>query len=213
MIPRIDIPTINSPWRVSDGLELVAELRAIAIEVNPTDKSWESIQQAQKRTGLLVGVMIAAIRDDRIKVGCRLDVVGYAGLAVLKAEIDLMAPQKTKMEPHSLLTAAAFARSVGMRTEGWFQSLVTAGHTPATCMPHPKYGGAWTYASPADIAAFHKRFLTSVTMSNEFGQHWRTLIAKLKAAGVSPFSPNGADYGSLFLRAEVEVALRRASRN
>jgi hypothetical protein len=44
LVPRIDVPTIKSPWRVSDGLALVAELKKMAVPVDPTDKKWESIQ-------------------------------------------------------------------------------------------------------------------------------------------------------------------------
>lgn len=208
LIPRIDIPTIKSPWWVADGLALVAELQALADDVDPTDKSWEGIQQAQKRTGLRVGIIITAIREGQLQVGCKSGIEGYAGVVVRKTEIDLMAPAKPKMEPIAMMTAAAFARSVGMRTEGWFQSLVLAGHTPATMTPHPKFGGEWTYVSSEDIAAFHKRFLTPATMAIEFGQHRRTLIARLEAAGVSPFAPKGKGYGALFLRADVEAALR-----
>jgi hypothetical protein len=37
LIPRTAIPTIKSPWRKSDGIDLVAERRALAKPVDATD--------------------------------------------------------------------------------------------------------------------------------------------------------------------------------
>ncbi len=46
-----------------------------------------------------------------------------------------------------------------------------------------------------DIEAFHHRFMTSTTMSKEFGEHRNSSISKLEAGGVKPFSPGGEDFG------------------
>ena len=138
LVPRIDIPTIKSPWRVSDGLALVAELKEMAVPIDPTGKSWESIQRAKSRASINVGTIIAAIRDGRLKLGQRKDVKGYAGFCVLKAEINGLALKTRPVPSDSHMTAAAFGRSVGKRGQGWFEGLSAAGHTPSTRMPHPK---------------------------------------------------------------------------
>jgi predicted transposase YbfD/YdcC len=197
--PRIDIPTIKSPWRVSDGLSLVAELQGMATSVDPTDNHWEGIQQAKCRSGLGVGKIIASIRARRLQIGRREDREGYAGFSVLKAEIDGLKLLKQEQSEGKMVSAAVFAHSVGMRSEGWFEKLAAAGHTPATRMPHPKWGGMRVYLSQADVAEFHKRFLTASTMEREFGLHKRTLMARLKAAKVRAFAPSCQDFGALYL--------------
>jgi TniQ len=208
LAPRINIPTINSPWRPTDGIALIAELQELSVPIESSDKRWEGIQQAKKRSGVRVGAIITSLREGKLQLGRRTDLEGYAGFCVLMEEIDQMSRQKQDPAELTFLTAAVFGRSVGMRTQGWFERLAAAGHTPATRRPHPKWGGDRVYVSPCDINDFHNRFLTSTTMETEFGQHRRTLLAKLKTAKVKPFMPNGESFGALFLREEVETALR-----
>ncbi|MEO9777594.1 MAG: hypothetical protein ABJH07_01925 [Sedimentitalea sp.] len=107
-----------------------------------------------------------------------------------------------------MITAAAFGRLVGIRTQGWFESLSAAGHTPATRMPHPKWGGERVYASASDIGEFRSRFVTLKILEEEFGLHKRTLLVKLKSAKVNPFAPNGEDFGPLYVREDAEEALK-----
>lgn len=209
--PRIDIATIKLPWRVSDGLALVAELQELASSIDPSDERWEGIQQAKSRSGLRVGFIIAAIRAQQLQIGRREDLGGYAGFSVLKSEIDELKSPKIDQSVTPMVSAAVFGRSVGMRSKGWFEKLYATGHTPATCMPHPKLGGMHVYLSEGDVAEFHNRFFTSSTMEEEFGQHKRTLLAKLRAANVRAFTPNDQDFGALYLREEVEAILKTAS--
>lgn len=204
LVPRIDVPTIKSPWRVSDGLALVAELKKMAVPVDPTDKKWESIQRAKSRSSINVGIIIAAIRGRKIQLGLRTDTTGYGGLCVLKVDVDGMALKTRSVPSHSHMTAAAFDRSIGKRGEGWFEKFSAAGHTPATNMPHPKWGGLRTYVSQADQEAFHARFVTPSTLSKEIEEDRRGILSKLKAAGIAPFAPNGEDYGRLYLRNEIK---------
>ncbi|MEH6647259.1 hypothetical protein [Sulfitobacter sp.] len=121
-----------------------------------------------------------------------------------------MIPAKQEKAGSTMISAAVFARTVGMRSEGWFEKLAAAGQTPATRMPHPKWGGMRVYLSQADVAEFHKRFLTAATMEREFGLHKRSLIARLKAAKVRAFAPSGQDFGALYLREEVEAVVKHA---
>lgn len=207
LVPRIDISTVNSPWRASDGLALNAELHEMAMPVAPSDKQWEIIQWAKSRTTMSVGIIIASIRDRRLLLGQRTDTFGYARFCVLKAEIDSLGQSMKPPIDQSHRTAAAFGRSVGNRRQGWFEKLSSASHTPATRMPHPKWGGMRTYVSEADEVAFHKRFMTLTTMATETGEDRRSLLAKLKAAGITPFAPEGEDYGALYLRQDVKGTL------
>lgn len=208
LVPRINIPGIISPWRASDGIALVAELQAMAVPIMQSDSHWEEIQEAQNRAAISVGTIIAELRAGKLHLAQRTGVKGYAAFCVLKEEIDRMSSQKQEAAGGPVITAAAFGRLVGIRTQGWFESLSAADHTPATRMPHPKWGGERVYASASDISEFRSRFVTLKILEEEFGLHQRTLLVKLKAAKVNPFAPNGEDFGLLYLREDAEAALK-----
>ena len=61
--------------------------------------------------------------------------------------------------------------------------------------------------TPDDIAAFHRRFVTMPTLSEETGLAIPEPRAAFKPAGVQAFSPDGADYGRIFLRDLAETVL------
>ncbi len=108
-----------------------------------------------------------------------------------------------------MIPAGVVAREVGLRDGGHFLALLAAGHSPAQRMTHPRTGVERPYMSPGDIAAFHRQFLTLRTMATEFETVRRgAMLAQLDAAGVRRFSPGGVDHGPIWLRAEVEAALR-----
>jgi hypothetical protein len=208
--PRIDILTIKAPWQVADGMALIAELQGMASSIQRKDKRWETIQMARRRSDLSVGTLIAAVRARQLHVGHREDLWGYAGFSVLKSEVDALKPPRKDEQEESMISAAAFARSVGMRREGWFEKLMAAGLMTGTRMLHPKIGGMRVYVSKKDIIEFHARFVTASTMEREFGLHRRTLFAKLKAAHVKAFAPNTQDFGALYLREDVEAVIKPA---
>lgn len=212
LVPRIDISTIKSPWRIADGLDLVNELDALACSASSPDGRWETLQMAKKRSDMGVGATIAAARNGQLQLGRYSDVAGYAGFCVLKSQIDEMATVKQKkLESNAAeqdhVTPAVFGRSVGIRKSGWFEALFAGGHTPATKLPNPTGGHELMLVSSSDSAEFHKQFLTSTTMEKEFGVHRRTLLAKLRDARVDTFNPNGQDFGQIYLRANVEAVL------
>lgn len=94
------------------------------------------------------------------------------------------------------------------RRKQWFLRLFEAGHVSARWISRPVTGADILYLPDEDIAAFHSRFMTPVTMQAEFGLHWRTCIARLNAAKVSPFAPEGQDFGAVYERQQVEAVLR-----
>lgn len=206
--PRIDVPTVKAPWQIADGMALIAELQKMAISIQRNDGRWETIQMARRRSDLKVGTLIAAIRARQLQIGKREDLWGYAGFSVLKSEVDALKSSRKDEQQDSIISGAAFARSVGMRHEGWFEKLMAAGLMTGTRILHPKIGGTRVYVSQKDIVNFHARFMTASTMEREFGLHKRTLLAKLKATHVKPFAPNGQDFGALYLREDVEALLK-----
>ena len=196
-------------WRLQDGLDLVAEVQARATRLAADATGWESLQHARARTGLGLDEILAAIRDGRLQVGQRAGSDGWRSFRVRKAEVDRMARPRGAPTERGMTPAGAVAREVGLSDGGYFVALLEAGHSPAQRMRHPRNGGERLYMSSEDIAAFHRRFLTLRTMATEFGKARRVEILKrLEAAGVRRFSPGGVDHGPIWLRAEVEAALR-----
>jgi hypothetical protein len=104
------------------------------------------------------------------------------------------------------MPATSFARSVGLREKGRFLALVSVGHTPATRMKNPKNGAIRVNLTKAQIDASRQRFLTLTMLVDDSGEHRNTILARLKEAGVRPFSPGGKAFGHLYLREELEGA-------
>jgi predicted ArsR family transcriptional regulator len=106
------------------------------------------------------------------------------------------------------MAAAEFGRSVGLRDGGMFQALIEAGHVSAYRIINPRTGRPQHRMTPQDMAAFHRRFMTLTTLSAETGQHRNTLKGLLAARRITPFSPDGQDFGAVYLRADVASVMR-----
>ena len=211
LVPVIDIPTVESPWRREDGIALITELLAYAQQIDMIDPLWESLHAAKIRSGIRTGAIIEAIRAQQLQVGARVGQVGYAGFCVLKNEIDTLIDAPLRPKHVQDLTVSAFGRQIGMRDKGRFPALIADGHATATEKINPTTGAAHLYMTENDIQAFHQQFMTSPTMEAEFGKHRRKLLTEVLAAGVNPFAPNSEDYGYVFLRSEVEAVFRYAN--
>lgn len=212
LIPMTNIPTVKSPWRIEDGTKLVCDLNDLVVKSVTEEEHWEVIQQAKSRTKLDVGFIIGAIRDGRLRLAKFEGVDGYRSFCVSKVEIDkLSAENSDEITPGALLppevicTAAAFGRSVGIRGNQAFIRLVRAGLTPASHTVVTKSGLKRFYVTESDISEFHERFVTQATMAAEYDVAWRTLVSRLHAGGVAPFSSESEEFGNLYLRADVET--------
>lgn len=209
LIPRTTIEKVKNPWRISDGIALVAELSTGAILVNKDDKDWEALLLSCRRREVTLSELVQSIRDKRLKVGQRVGVEGFHGIVVLKSEVDLMTVPLKRNPKASLdmlsgtVPAAQFGRSIGLRDGGTFQSLIEAGHVPAQQVMNPLAGRPQYRMTPKDIAAFHQKFVTLTTLSAETGQHRNTLKSVVLSGGISPFSPEGQDFGPVYLRKDV----------
>lgn len=64
-----------------------------------------------------------------------------------------------------------------------------------------------------DIRAFEARFVTCRRAAERLGVSWQTAARLLRERGVVPFSPDGRDYGLVYLRSEVEASGRQADRS
>lgn len=209
LVPRTQLPKIKRVWRRSDGLDLVAHLKPISQSISEQDQNWERLQIAKARSGLTVGDLIAAIWAGQLQIGARDGQSGYQSLCVHKEEVNNLADHASVLKQRDHPSAVQFGRSVGIRDKRRFSTLVEKGYTPATRMRHPNTG-IWQYVmTEANMIAFHARFMTLTTMTEEFGGHRQIYLAALRSAGVPTFMPDGEDYGHLYLRSSVEPVLRK----
>lgn len=213
LVPRTRVAKVKSPWRIPDGAKFVADLYQEAVPVTENDDGWETLLLARNRTGLSLRYQVDAIHSKRIALGKRAGVRGLHGLVVRKSDVDSLrtsqSRQKTVIETGlpGMMSAAEFGRSVGLRDHGYFISLIEAGHTPAAQQTNPRTGRQQYWLSARNIAAFHERFVTLTTLSDETGHHRNTLKSLLKASRVARFAPGDQDFGPVFLRAEAIAAL------
>ncbi|WOI33324.1 hypothetical protein R1T40_20815 [Tritonibacter scottomollicae] len=218
LVPRTNVATIKSPWRIADGPTLLEELGAYAQPVALEEPGWETIQRVHKRLDFPVGEIIAAIRTGSLRLGQRPDVFGYHGLVVEITEVAALkakvAPKRKPSTNQGEMTAAAFARSAGIRGKGQFLALIAGGHTPAMLVLNPTTRRRDWRMSRDDIAAFEASYTTPSMLSAETGAHLNTIRAVLQSEGGQPFRPNGLDLGPVYLRTEVEpvVALLKTQR-
>lgn len=213
LVPRTRAAKVKSPWRISDGTEFVTELATMAAPVAEDAVDWETLLLARNRTRISLLDLIAAIREGQISVGQREGVPGFHGIVVTKSEVDDL-PAKywsgespEEMDVPGVMSAAEFARSVGLRGNGHFTALIEAGHISAMQCTNPRTGRVQYRLSAEDISYFHRRFVTVSTLSDETGRHRNTVRNLLSRFRVSRFSPDGQDFGLIYLRSEAAKAL------
>lgn len=83
-----------------------------------------------------------------------------------------------------------------------------AGHVSARWVPHPTNDTEVLYLTNEDIAAFHARFMTPMTMQAEFGVSWQKCMVELRKVGVTPFTEDDQEFGPLYERRYVEAIPR-----
>jgi hypothetical protein len=216
LAPRTRMKKVKSPWRISDGTSLVAELEGCAASVPADDETWETLLLARKRTRVSILNLIAAIRDGRMPLGQRAGVPGFHGLVVPRISVDRFVraneakDRKVNRQSSCLIPAAEFGRSVGLRDNGNFRALIEAGYVPAQKVRNEKTGRQQYFLGHEEIALFHQRFVTLTTVANASGQHRNTLRGIFATSRVGRFAPEGRDFGPVYLRAEVARALRQS---
>ncbi|QPM90621.1 hypothetical protein PSAL_018600 [Pseudooceanicola algae] len=195
-------------WDPADGVRFLDSVFVGASPLRQAQHGWEHISKSAAR--LMVGpeTLIEAIRDRRIvRIGNHADFDGYAALYVYHDEVcSVLSP-----EPSSNQTIELFSKSVGLAQPIRMRRLVMNGHTPATEMIHPKLKKKQFYITRDDADAFHQRFYTLRTMAQAHGKSWQSMTARLRAAGVEVFSPDGEDYGTLYERDRVDHVLSQVT--
>lgn len=209
LVPRTQAPKVIARRSMSDGLALIDELASLATGSDTSSGGWEGLQEAKKRKGVAVRHLIAQVRAGQLQLRRARAIAGYNGFQVSVAEVNALAARLEQTLPHApaftgSVSAAAFGRKVGIRDGGHFLVLIQAGHVPAQAVLNPKTHLTQFRMSEEDIAAFHKRFLTTTTIEEEFGLHRNRILAILRSAGARQFMLEGRSVGPLWLRAEVE---------
>jgi len=196
-------------WDPADGVRFLDSVFVGATPLRQAQHGWEHISKSAAR--LMVGpdVIIRAIQNRRIvRIGNHADFDGYAALYVYHDEVSaVLSP-----EPSSNQSIELFSKTVGIGQPIRMKRLVRSGHTPATELVNPKLKTRQFVISRDDADAFHQRFYTPRTMAQAYGKSWQSMTATLRAAGVKVFSPDGEDYGSLYLRRDVDPIIAQTSK-
>jgi hypothetical protein len=206
LVPAIASTKTKNIWSPRDGQTFLNGLLQGAEQLRQAQHGWEHISKSAQRLKLHPKAIIDAIKDGRInRVGNHSDFDGYAAVYVYHDEVASV----LNSEDAPAMSIEVFGKAVGANHLPGLRRLVMNGHTSATSMRNPKTNAVQHYFSAQDATAFHTRFFTLRTLSKHSGMSWQRAGAFLKEAGVMPYSPDGVDYGNLFLRDEVELALSR----
>lgn len=77
-------------------------------------------------------------------------------------------------------------------------------------MTHPVTRREQFRMTAEQIAAFHEKYLTPTTVMRESGLHRNTILARLSAAGIQPYAPDGKSFGVIYLRREADPVVKSA---
>ncbi|WP_161656894.1 TniQ family protein [Frigidibacter albus] len=204
LTPRTRVPTTRARWLVEDGLIFIAELQALVSPVAPDDGEWEGIQQAKVRHGVPIAQIIAAIRSGDVRIGRRTFAEGYRSFVVAKMDTNALRAEPSGPIAEEVISVAAFGRSIGLRDGGLFLAMADAGHISCRSQWNAKTQKSQLVMTRRDIAAFHSTYLTTRTISIEYGLHRNAVRTILKMKGALPFTAYGRSYGMVFLRGDIE---------
>ena len=205
LVPALETSETKSVWDPRAGAAFLAGLLRGAVQLRQPQHSWEHISKSAQRLKISPGVIIRAVLDGRLRRIGNLE--GRTGYAAVYVDHDEVARLLGSEAPpgHSIDT---FAKSVGVSSPTGLRRLILDGHTPATLAVNPRTKAEQFYITTADAAAFHAKFFTPRSMANTYCRSWQSLRVDLDQEGITPFSPDGRDYGRIFLRSEVEQGLR-----
>ena len=204
LTPLVKIPGFRAPWRVSDGTSFVETLLRGSEEIEKGAPGWEHIHRAAHRAKFGLKPILDAIATGKIAVGQRGTSGRYKSIFVRSADITSMIQEKQNEAGAGPMSISQFARQIGLRGAKGFSALVAAGLSPATSLTNPASGHEKLYITADDADAFRARFMTLSMIAETRNLSLPTVKRDLKAAGIRPFEHQGASFGQLYLRADVE---------
>lgn len=204
LAPKLADTTTKNIWDPRDGQAFIDSLLAGAEPLRQAQHGWEHISKSAARLKIRPGDIVKAIQQGRVRrVGNHSDFDGYKAIYVYHDEVSAALSD----DGPAAMSLEIFAKTVGIGQPVFLNRLISNGHTTATSIRNPRTGAMQRYFTEVDSVQFHVKFYTYRIMSRAHGRSWQQMSALLAAAGVYPFSPDGIDYGKLFLRAEVDSAV------
>lgn len=192
-------------WDPRDGRAFIDKLLLGAQLIPSSLYGWEPIAKAAQRLKIRPAEIIKAIWDGRIRrVGKNVHFDDYRSIHVQHDEVIMAFGDTEPVE----MSIEVFSKSVGLANPVYLNRLIRNGHMTATKIRNPKTRALQRYITNKDAAAFHGKFMTLRTLAKSQGTSWQKITAALRANNVSQFSPDGKDYGNLYLKADVEIALK-----
>lgn len=205
LIPRLQDENVRLRWSLTEAMALLSNLSVRATRIGVSDPGWETLLHSCKRRQQSLSVLLDAVDIGTLSLASVGN--GFSDIRLRRDEVDLLFCKLEVPETEALIPATAFGISIGIQDNGRFRQLIDAGHTPATRRRNPRTGLENIYMTPADVAAFHRRFVTVSSLAAETGRTIFEIRADLKRAEVPVFAPERQDFGRLFLREAVEAAL------
>ncbi|MCZ4354350.1 hypothetical protein O4H61_17675 [Roseovarius aestuarii] len=204
--PDLQGPDHKPLWNLIEARRRLEMLMNRALPVSGTGQYWETVSKAAQRLKTRPAAILNLIETKSIsRIGKLGDTPGYAGIVVDITEIRL------HFEPDEMpgINIEAFAKTVGLRP---IQAgrLVRNNFTASTKTTNPVTKLQQQVLSPEDIANFHNTYITLKGLSVELQRSWQSLIPDIEGRGIKPFSPDGVDYGPLFLRDEITTLINRS---
>ena len=132
--PASHVAALRLVWRLPDAIDLLAELKSLAVTLEGTVEGWETISMAKNRSGLKTDQIIAAIRGGHVRLGRQPDRANYSDLLVCKFEMDEFVRQAAPEPGPILISASKFCREICLLDTQNYYALFAAGHPPAVRM-------------------------------------------------------------------------------
>ena len=211
--PKTQVKEVRLPWMVQDGLDLVAALSARATSaVAVGDRDWETLQQACAARRIALRDLHSAIASGDVQIGLTDGAVGYHSLCVLKSSVTAWFTDRgiRALEYQAFagtVSLAEFGRSIGLRDQKHLNALAKAGLLDVTNVVHSRIGRNQLRIGAG--AAFRARFATVSMLAAETEEQPHAIRGKIARSGLSEFKKDGASYGNLWLRRDVEAIARQ----
>jgi hypothetical protein len=197
--PRLDGSDHKPLWDVRAARRFIDSLLSGAEPIYVPMHNWADLAKAAQRLKTSPAQIIRLIEQGKIRrIGKHMTRDGYAAILVTIDEVERLLDRPDAPG----ISIEVFARQCGLK-DLCARRLFRNNHLPYTEGRHPKTGMEQRFLSPQDIEAFHVRFVTLRRLAVERGSTWQALRHELSAKGITPFSPDGEDYGAIYERSAI----------
>lgn len=210
LVPRTALSAARLRWRPKEAEALLDELQGYAARSEPSDaEEWMTIQVAQARTGVSIARIFASLRAGDLRLRRQLPHAGYHGFQVGMADV-LTMKAASSAKTGRAVSLSEFGRGIGLRDAARLLALVDRGDLAVEDTFHPVTRRRMRTVPESSMAAFRARFLSLTMIEQEFGLQRNASRSLLDRADVRPYLSGNDNGGTLYLRIEVEQALRAA---